>query len=272
MIKRLIQAIAGNLGYEIRRRSSEGVPFLQRTRCDDTEFAFWIANAHTRSWWAKPETPLDVELRFLREAAEPGAVVFDVGAHHGFQAVLAALWVGPQGRVHAFEPVAANALVLDANLAANSLSNVSLVPAAVGRQSGYCDMSGESVAAGAGSTISLVSLDDYASSLPSKPRLLKIDVEGFEGEVLSGAQQVLAARPFVNLELHNNQLADYGWTAAHVLDLLPWSSYEASVMCRPDWYTARPMSAPADVPSEGVVNLFLRPRRSASPVSGGTER
>ena len=262
MIKRLLRSTAERLGYEIRRRTPDGLPFLQRTTCDGTDFQFWIANAHTLAWWGKPNIHPNAELRFLREAASPGAVVFDVGAHHGFQAVLAALWVGPGGTVHAFEPVSANALVLDANRSANMLANLRVVQAAVGRESGRCTMSGEAVASTHEGATPALSLDDYATSVGTVPRLLKVDVEGFEGEVLSGGRRILEGRPFINLELHNDQLEGYGWTAARVLDLLPWSSYEVTVMCRPNWHSVRTLSVPADVPRQGVVNLFLRPRRS----------
>lgn len=261
MIKGWIRAAASRLGYEVRRRPAAGLPFVQRTSCDGTEFAFWIANAHTQAWWAKPEIHCDAELRFLREAAHPGAVVFDVGAHHGFQAVLAALWAGPTGAVHAFEPVGANVLVLDANCAANSLSSLHVVRAAVGRQSGRCAMAGEAVAQSSEGTTDLVSLDDYAARVGATPRLVKIDVEGFEGEVLTGCQGVLAHHPFVNLELHNDQLASYGWSAERVLGLLPWAAYEVQMMCRPDWDSVHAVGGPSEVPRSGVVNLFFRPQR-----------
>lgn len=260
MIKGWIRSAANRFGYEVRRRPPAGLPFVQRTTCDGTEFAFWIANAHTQAWWATPQIHFDAELRFLREAAVPGAAVFDVGAHHGFQAVLAALWAGPTGVVHAFEPVGANALVLDANRAANWLPNLHVVRAAVGCRSGHCAMSGEAVAPASEGTIDLVSLDDYSARVGVTPRLVKIDVEGFEGEVLSGCQTVLASRPFVNLELHNDQLAGYGWTAERVLDLLPWPAYEVQAMCRPDWDTVRAVRTPSEVPRSDVVNLFFRPR------------
>ncbi|HEY4595480.1 MAG TPA: hypothetical protein VIJ02_03700, partial [Thermoanaerobaculia bacterium] len=44
------------------------------------------------------------ERRFFQEQVEPGMVVFDVGANLGFYTLLLADRVGPQGRVHAFEP------------------------------------------------------------------------------------------------------------------------------------------------------------------------
>ena len=262
MIKNWVRSAASRLGYEVRRRPPAGLPFVQRTACGGTEFVFWIANAHTQAWWSKPEIHVDAELRFLREAASPGAVIFDVGAHHGLQAVLAALWAGPAGAVHAFEPVGANALVLDADRAANSLSNLHVVRAAVGRQSGRCAMAGEAVAQSSEDTTDMLSLDDYAAQVGATPHLVKLDVEGFEGEVLAGCQRVLAHRPLVNLELHNDQLAGYGWTAERVLALLPWAAYDVQIMCRPDWDSTRPVGGPSEVPRSGVVNLFFRPRHS----------
>src|SRR5262245_53155507 len=44
------------------------------------------------------------EIAFMRGALKPGDTAVDVGAHIGFFAVQMASLVGPQGRVHAFEP------------------------------------------------------------------------------------------------------------------------------------------------------------------------
>src|SRR5437867_11525186 len=41
---------------------------------------------------------------YLKHQVQPGMVVFDVGAHVGLFTVLLARWVGPSGRVFAFEP------------------------------------------------------------------------------------------------------------------------------------------------------------------------
>ena len=67
----------------------------------------------------------------LAQALRPGAVLHDVGASIGFYTVLGARLVGPGGRVVAFEPHPLTAAEARANVAANALANVVVVPAAV---------------------------------------------------------------------------------------------------------------------------------------------
>ena len=50
---------------------------------------------------------------------KPGMTVIDVGANIGYYTLLAAAGVGPQGRVHAFEPDAQSFEMLEKNIGAN---------------------------------------------------------------------------------------------------------------------------------------------------------
>ena len=54
--------------------------------------------------------------------------------------------------------------------------------------------------------VRMISLDDYAAQARVRPDLLKIDVEGFEVEVLKGAGSCLATAHYVILECHSEEL------------------------------------------------------------------
>jgi FkbM family methyltransferase len=60
----------------------------------------------------------------LATLARTGTTCVDVGAHVGSYAVLAAVTVGSEGRVLAFEPDAANRARLEGHVRLNDLSNV----------------------------------------------------------------------------------------------------------------------------------------------------
>lgn len=191
----------------------------------------------------------DVESAFLDEL-QPGDVVYDVGANIGWFSMLAARKVGPQGSVFAFEPSLANAFYLRMNAATNGLVNVITVPAAAGSGGGWGRFSEESSLEGrlsndGESLVPLVSLDEWPEAVGSKPpALLKIDVEGGEGDVLRGMETLLrTAKPVLIVELHG--------TAAEVAAILDGFGYEYS-----------PLSGATSI--ETALHILARPREPAA--------
>ncbi len=74
-------------------------------------------------------------------------------------------------------------------------------------------------------TLSTTTVDDQ-TALMGSPSLIKIDVEGFEWEVLAGARATLdKARPTVCLELHLNYLESRGRDPLAVLAILTSRNY-----------------------------------------------
>jgi len=263
LLKDLAKRLARTAGLQVRRAPDAEIPFLRTIVCDGESFRFWIANQHARAWWDKPILPMNAEFRSLKEMCRPGAVVLDVGAHHGMDTVLLARWVGPSGHVYGLEANAENALVLDANIAANRLTNCTGFHTAVGATAGSLRLVNETVddANPLARMVPLTTLDDFCGAQGlDRADLVKIDVEGYEGHVLRGAPLVLASRPALALELHLDCLARYGSSPQAVLGLIDLASYEASMMVRPDWETLHPFGGIADLRSAGTVNVFLRPR------------
>ena len=109
-----------------------------------------------------------------------------------------------------------------------------------------------------------LTLDGYCEEqrLP-RVDLLKIDVEGFEAEVLRGAGRLLERGPRVALELHLDDVKRFGESARSVLELLPAERYRGEMMVRPGWHDLKPFRGPEDLPAGGVVNLFLWPKGEA---------
>jgi FkbM family methyltransferase len=261
-MKQLLKKVGRAFGVDLKRLPDPALPFVHEIHCGGLTFPFWIANQHAKAWWAKPELGLHAEWRSQQAMCSPGSVIFDVGAHHGMNAVLFALWAGPTGQVHAFEACRENALVLSANVGLNRLTNCFCVPAAVGDKDGDVCMAGESVAGsdGHGYKTAMVALDSYCSQRGvQKVDVLKIDVEGFEAAVLRGAKQLLTARPKIDLELHLDDLPRFGHSVSDVLGQLDLKAYKASMMVRPNWETLVPFTNTATLPRTGVANLFLWP-------------
>ena len=173
----------------------------------------WIPAAASHGCWLGTfeRAEQDVFTRTIR----PGDVVYDLGANVGFYTLLAAKLAGPTGRVVAFEPVPRNLGYLRRHLALNHCEDVTVVAAAVSDRSGtarFRDGPAHTVgtlATDGGSegvyVVDVVALDNYTGA--PAPRVIKIDVEGAEADVLRGAHRVLrTVRPIVLLSTHSTAL------------------------------------------------------------------
>lgn len=150
------------------------------------------------------------ERSLVRSLLRPGFRVADVGANIGYILLLFERAVGPGGSVACFEPEPENVTELRRNVEANGFANVEIFPVAVGALPGTVSLrsglNGAVAEDGSGDlTVPMVRLDD---ALPGPVDFVKIDVEGYEGHVLAGAQRLLAEhRPTLFVEIHPGFLA-----------------------------------------------------------------
>ncbi len=154
--------------------------------------------------------------RLMVRHVPPGSVAYDIGANIGIHTLLLSRLVGESGQVYAFEPVPS----LYDRLCENVRLNPGL-PAARPMRLALGDCSGTAEFytghhAGAGHlavsgpetgdriVVSTSRLDEFVyRDRHAPPGFVKIDVEGAEGSVLAGAEQVLSnARPIVMVDLH----------------------------------------------------------------------
>ena len=212
------------------------------------------------------------EIRFVRRTLRPGDSAIDVGGHIGFFTMQMAAAVGAEGRVYAFEPLDSNASLLERSIAENGFSDrVRFQRAAVGAAPGTATLtfpvetlnSGGAYLLRAGSVplagnqkkdVPLVALD--ALELRRPVRLIKMDVEGAELQVLRGAARILAEdKPVILSELHPTQLERAsGITAQEFLAQIAALGYRAH---RIEDGSIGPVIEAA--PGEALVSVVLAP-------------
>lgn len=179
----------------------------------------------------------DVELRRLvLPLLRPGDLVVDVGANFGFWALAAA----NQGcSVVAIEPIPRTRKLLVANATRNGLQDqLEVVSDAMSDAVGELTMmipAGETGHASAHPepatdleefTVAATTLDNLIGD--RHIRLLKIDVEGHEAHVLSGAKHILGngSVDYVMIEIIDKHLERAGSSAANLCRLLTDSGFE----------------------------------------------
>jgi FkbM family methyltransferase len=185
------------------------------------------------------------QIAFVRSVLKPGDTAIDVGAHIGFFTIHMAVLVGTAGRVYAFEPVEANLALLERSVAENRFRDrVRARRAAVGATSGTATLTfpretlntggayllpdgGAALAGNLTARVPLVALDDL--DLGGPVRLIKMDVEGAEPQVLRGAVRLLERdRPVILSEVHPTQLERASKTdTAALLSLVRELGYRA---------------------------------------------
>ncbi len=153
------------------------------------------------------------QTRRLLETLSAGDVFFDVGAHVGWYSLAAAGRIAPGGRVVAFEASRRNHRYLARHLALNRLSEVEALHLGVADTPGRRAFTpGSGTGTGrlsdeGSETVEVTSLDAYCRAHDLWPKVVKIDVEGGEVEVLDGAAELLAAhRPTLFLSTHGEGL------------------------------------------------------------------
>lgn len=178
------------------------------------------------------------EFAFLDRVLRAGMVFVDVGANDGYYTLFAARRVGASGRVVAAEPSSRERAHLQRNLGRNGLDNVTVIPAAIGAASGLADLHlAHGVHAGHNTLGDFAHDDVVRASLERVPvetldavvaRLglarvdfIKVDVEGAEASVVSGATAVLTAmRPIMLIEINDKALRAQGNCAAGLVSTL----------------------------------------------------
>jgi len=155
------------------------------------------------------------ELELLKQVIREGDIVVDAGAQYGVTSLGLAQVVGPQGAVYAFEPQRVLHQILCSNFAMNSAANCHCKQEALGQQPGEAVVPAVDVNVEGchgcsaldssnylGETVKMNSVD--ALNLP-KMRLLKVDVEGMELDVVRGAVKTINMfKPALYMKAHYN--------------------------------------------------------------------
>lgn len=216
---------------------------------------FWIQETrkvqrqkHLQEYWAKlvknaratgisiPEAVRPIDLfeiftdhlytQFKDFLPSPGDVVIDVGAQYGDYSILCSTVYGVS-QIIAFEPLKNAYEVFQEFIALNNVMNVAVHNIAIGSYDGIIQgkddghMFGVVMDGFNATSVPVRTLDSFGFQ---RIDILKIDVEGFELEVLKGAlKTILRCRPKLIIETHSSKheqqvmtvLCSNGYTVRH---------------------------------------------------------
>jgi FkbM family methyltransferase len=175
---------------------------------------------------------------WLKECLTEGDCFVDLGANFGYYTSLASKIVGDAGKVFAFEPSPIAGQVIIDMIAKNEIKNIQFVQAAVGDKSGDIDIF-MPLSRGTHSPsaffsdptfirlrVALIDLDHFAPLNDGTPiKLIKIDVEGSEPNVIKGLRRLAQGGLVQNLFCEFNS----GWLRRN--STTPTELFDAIIEC-----------------------------------------
>jgi FkbM family methyltransferase len=212
--ERALRSARAALNGAVARRPIQTV----RVRGGQLRGARLVLDLRTEKAYWRGSYERDVQ-ELVARLVKPGDVAYDVGAHIGFFSVLLQQLAGATGMVVAFEPNPDVTARLTRNLELNQGARAIVVAEAVaGRSDQMSFQPGNSTSEGSAlppprtfdrndtaeaMLVQSTTIDDFVGAGHPPPALIKLDVEGLEGEVLEGAQSTLTSHhPIVLCELH----------------------------------------------------------------------
>jgi len=201
--------------------------------------------------------------RILKE----GMVTIEVGANIGYYALMEAKLVGENGYVYAFEPSPVNLEILKQNVELNGYSNIEIFQKALGASPGTADffiakrsnLSSFIKRDDMGDLyermikVEIVTLDEFLAD--RRVDFVRMDVEGFEKEVLDGMEYTLRsarAPQYFFIEVHSELLHRKKSSAKEIVDRMR----EAGYFVRKSFYRGR-----ADISVVGTSEFLEHPYR-----------
>lgn len=182
----------------------------------------------------------DISHEKLMSLLKKDDVVVDIGTNYGTTILQFAKIIGKNGVAYGFEPDPVNFSISMENLKLNTFRNIQIENVGLGNSEKMASLVVDTESNRGGNRISsnsegkeshlirVVRFDDWATNKNfTKINLIKIDVEGYELEVLNGAVQTLKKfKPILFIELDDKNLRQQNSSARAVIKFLLDLNYE----------------------------------------------
>ena len=239
----------GSLLSLANRLASVGLFFNRKLPTYYDGYWIWLPRKNWNSLISRYELHTG---RTMKAHLRAGDTFWDIGANIGWFSLLASKIVKSNGKIFAFEPSPDVFKLLSVDI--RGLNHIHAIQCGVGNADTIMAFAAHGASSSASFVEEVTKINQhYLPEIPiqkvkvnlrrvdtlvkqlGRPRLIKIDVEGFEFEVLKGATDLLSAgsdRPILLIEIHPPQLELSGGCEVALLQFLKEYGYEWEVIDR----------------------------------------
>lgn len=194
---------------------------------------------------------VDIEEGKIKQAfldlIQDGDIVIDVGANIGEYSLIAAQKVKQNGQVISIEPLKETVQTLKNNFQLNNFSNFEIINKVIGNETkkvnlykqldggtmGFVDSSLTGRNFNKAGEVEMTTIDEILLTRNlENVKVMKIDIEGYEFELLKGAKESLKNKKIKNLiiEVHVNYLKEKGISEKQFYDYLREQGYVVNMI------------------------------------------
>jgi FkbM family methyltransferase len=201
-------------------------PVVRLLTFGDIQFYVPIINEQGVEWYGSaPVENFDFTVERSMGLLDDAKVIYDFGGHHGVWAAYYSRIVGEGGFVYTFEPSVINLEVSALLFLINGISNVVNIGAAVGTSTDH-DGSKDSSAGMLVDFVEEMRVIDIRSLAWRYGDFMKMDIEGFEYDLLTRFPWLFELAENIHLELHIPHLERRGLDYRDVTAVLPFEEFE----------------------------------------------
>jgi FkbM family methyltransferase len=216
-IKRTFALLLAVSLEQIMKRTGKKLPKESVIEVNQSEMIVYPRKGaiHKDLFVYKKREPLCTDYLLRANVIKKGDTVLDIGANIGYYALAEARAVGEKGTVYAVEPVKSNFELLNRNIKLNNFTNVPAFQCAFGDKnkeaeifvsdkSNLCAISKDAVGGEILEVqpVTMMTIDEFIKDKKT-PKLIRMDVEGYEYEILKGMSNTLKSDIKILMELHS---------------------------------------------------------------------
>jgi FkbM family methyltransferase len=178
---------------------------------------------------------------------DDGDIVIDVGANIGEYSLIAAQKVKQNGKVISIEPLKSTAQTLTQNFQLNNFTNFEVISKVIGNENKKVNLYKQLAGGTMGfvdstligrkfektDEVEMTTIDEILSTRNiENVKVMKIDIEGYEFELLKGAKNSLKNKKITNMiiEVHINYLKEKGISEKEFYDYLNQQGYVVDIV------------------------------------------